>query len=296
MYNEEIREKVRQLYNVHKNYSKVAENLLMPESSVQFIVKHNYENLKQKRRPQFKLKSRDLTRIKPEVRRLNSVGEKVTAKKIKETLRIPVSRWTIARALKRLKFTYEKVKKNIVLTKQHKKRRYELAEHWISSSHPWNRTVFSDEKKFNFDGPDSWCSWMDSNHKCSRNRRQMGGGSVMVWAGLLPNGHIIIKRLIGRYDSKKYIDFLSTHVKSKLDDELGEENYIFQQDNASIHTSAYAMTWLPNNFPQILEWESIEEACNQLMAEKRDTLIGLIRNVPKRLLDVIRKKGTLTKY
>ena len=36
MYNEEIREKVRQLYNVHKNYSKVAEILLMPESSVQF--------------------------------------------------------------------------------------------------------------------------------------------------------------------------------------------------------------------------------------------------------------------
>ena len=61
----------------------MAEIFIMPESSVQFIVKHDYENLKQKRGPQFKLKSRDLTRIKREVRRLNSVGEKVTAKKNK---------------------------------------------------------------------------------------------------------------------------------------------------------------------------------------------------------------------
>jgi len=47
----------------------------------------------------------------------------------------------------------------------------------------WNSIIFSDEKKFNLDGPDGYqYYWRDlRKEKETYFTRHSGGGSVMVW-------------------------------------------------------------------------------------------------------------------
>lgn len=171
---------------------------------------------------------------------------------------------------------------------------------------------------------------MDNDRKIVRNKRQMGGGSIMVWAALLPNGVIQIEQIKGRYDSAKYIEFLDQKVKPFLDENLCTNNYIFQQDNASIHVSKQTKEWLCNNFSSILEWpakspdlnpvenvwkmlsdlvydgpeyksqsdlwDAISRAAAKLMDEKSDILKKLTAEMPKRLLKVIKNKGNIIDY
>ena len=70
------------------------------------------------------------------------------------------------------------------LTAKHKKMRVDwLKKKVIRTKEKWETVVFSDEKKFNLDGPDSsHCYWHDLRKvKQLFSKRLFGGGSVMVW-------------------------------------------------------------------------------------------------------------------
>lgn len=133
------------------------------------------------------------------------------------------------------------------MTPDQRKHRVELATHWLATDHPWGCTISSDEKKFNFDGPDNWSTYMDKGRNLTRTKRQCGGGSVMVWAMLLPNGFIHIERLEGRVNTKKYLE---------SDSIFGHNNYIYQQDNCSIHRSDEALQWFETTEMPLLSWPS----------------------------------------
>jgi len=75
--------KVRQLYSRHKNYRKVATILKMRHNTIMYMVKNDYGRLKKKRGPKNKITSRDRTKIKREVRRLQSSNQKVSQKNSK---------------------------------------------------------------------------------------------------------------------------------------------------------------------------------------------------------------------
>ena len=102
----------------------------------------------------------------------------------------------------------------------------------------WISVIFSDEKKFNLDGPDGWASyWHDL--RCQPRTFfscQQGGGSVMVCAGFVFNGTTDVAFLSGRQKSVDYQqtlkDFLLPVSKT-----IAGDNWLFQQDGASIHTS-----------------------------------------------------------
>lgn len=101
---------------------------------------------------------------------------------------------SLRRNLHRLGFNHSQFKQSINLTSEHKKKRVYLAEKWIKENRSWETTVFTDEKKFNMDGPDNWSTRTHPNNSVTRNKRQMGGGSLMVWGIIMPNGYCHVER------------------------------------------------------------------------------------------------------
>ncbi|ETN04004.1 hypothetical protein PPTG_23679 [Phytophthora nicotianae INRA-310] len=70
------------------------------------------------------------------------------------------------------------------LTAVHKAHRLDWSKTMVvMPQEGWQRIIFSDEKKFNLDGPDGLRNYWRDIRRDPRTtvRRQNGGGSVMVW-------------------------------------------------------------------------------------------------------------------
>ena len=78
-------------------------------------------------------------------------------------------------------FEYKKRKTSHALTKVHKKKREEWVKEKVQWKHDdWAKVVFSDEKKFNLDGPDGFQYYWHDLRKEEQlfSRRPFGGGSL----------------------------------------------------------------------------------------------------------------------
>lgn len=293
------------------------------------MVNNDPDKTKKKRGPKFTLTRSEEVAMKRECRRLNAEGARITARRIKESCAIDhLYAESVRLNLFRLGIKHRDVKQSIVLTRSHRERRVELCRKWLSSGHRWDLTVFTDEKKFNLDGPDSWSTYADEGRQLFRNKRQMGGGSVMVWAMLMPNGAIHIERLVGKIDAEKFSAMLADVVPI-IDNIYGEHGFYYQQDNAPIHTARRSSRIFEGREDQLLDWPSrspdlniienvwhmlsnivydgkqysdveslwtsIQEACFRLMFEKSCQLHNLYADMNKRCIEVIECKGATIK-
>ncbi|GBN44115.1 Transposable element Tc3 transposase [Araneus ventricosus] len=85
---------------------------------------------------------------------------------------------------KRKKFRYGKLMLRPPLTKVHKRLKVEFAKKCITMGKKWDDVIFSDEKKFNLDGPDGFrYFWYDlRKEKEIFSKLTFGGGSVgEIW-------------------------------------------------------------------------------------------------------------------
>jgi hypothetical protein len=119
----------------------------------------------------------------------------------------------------------------------------------------WGTIVFSDEKKWNLDGPDGFQTyWRDLRRPARQTkRRQAGGGSVMVWAGFSAAGKTKLAVLHGKQNSDDYVYTLSEFLLPYAHLHYGTD-FTFQQDGASIHTSKRTKEFFDEEKVNVLPW------------------------------------------
>lgn len=256
MISKTIRDLVRRLFNSGDSYRSIAKTAGISPNTARNIVLERGRKNKNKRGPKNKLSRTDLTSMKRSVSSLLDEGRQVTAREVMNDAQIDhVSRWTVRRGLSRLGFNFGKADKSIQLTKNHKEVRLNLARKWLDTMLPWKKVIFTDEKRLNLDGPDSWCSWMREGQKVRRDKRQQGGATLQIWGMLLPNGKLVITELHQWSKSEDYIAMLRNFAIPIMELEYGCD-FILQQDNAPIHASKQTTDWIRQYEIALLEWPS----------------------------------------
>ena len=76
------------------------------------------------------------------------------------------------------------------LKPEHKQARLEWCWEHMSWTEEWTHIIFSDEKKFNPDGPDGFHLYWHDLRKENKSifSLQFGGGSVMIWGAFSSSG------------------------------------------------------------------------------------------------------------
>ena len=94
------------------------------------------------------------------------------------------------------------------------------------------------KKKFNLDGPDGFSYYWHYLRKETKtfSKRQQSGGSLMVWAACGFHGKVNIAFPSGRMNALTYQDLLEVKLLP-IAEAIGGPSWMFQQDNACIHTA-----------------------------------------------------------
>jgi hypothetical protein len=153
---------------------------------------------------------------------------------------------------------YEKRKRYGQLTSAQKNARLNFALKHCSWTSEWKSVVFSDEKKFNLDGPDGLqYYWRDLRREPQIfSEGKSGQRSVMIWGAFGAYDKAPLAIIRGIINSKKYQEVLDDYDFNDLlplTHQLRGNQVIFQQDNARPHVSTDTRAYLQGRNIQLLE-------------------------------------------
>lgn len=139
---------------------------------------------------------------------------------------------------------YEKMKRKPMLSKVNIAGRLKFALDHLRWTDQWQKIIFSDEKKFNLDGPDGFAYyWHDlRTEKKIFSKRQSGGGSVMVWGAIGYLQNMPLSFIDTRMNAEQYQVMVGPQIDQYAIDCAGSD-WKFQQDNAPIHVARSTLTY-----------------------------------------------------
>jgi len=255
MRSKDLKNMALKLRSENMTYDEIGDILGISKYSARNLIQYKFVLHKKKRGTKKKISKAASLSIRREISFLRLNHEKVNAPKIKRNCGLTVSLSTVQRYFKSLNLKYKNCSHEIVLSKKHKEARKTVITQWISSNHNWEKTIFSDEKKFSLDGPDCWMTYVPSKSKWVRNKRQCGGGGVMVWLMIMPNGLLSVHIINGKFKSTDYVALLRKYIVPIMRLNM-KSNFYFQQDNCAVHKAKIVMDYLKNNNVRTITWPS----------------------------------------
>ena len=244
-----------------------------------------------------------------------------------------VSQITLKRHLHKIKIYGRIGAKKPFVNAANKMKRLSWAKRRKDWVNEWENIIWSDESRFEvFRGNGKRYVWRNTqekyNPKCLIPTFKSGQESVMVWACFTKNKLGPIVRLEGRITARIYIELLESYLLPFINSLENNNDYIFQEDNAPIHTANIAKDWKEDNDIVSLPWPAqspdlnpIENLWDELerkvrkhdpLPKNKDNLwqilqdewskldIGICKNLvdsmPRRISAVIANKGNPTKY
>lgn len=255
--------------------------------------------------------------------------ENLNASQIKAEMDLPVSTRCIRNIIKENgRAVYKKMAKIPDLKEHHIKARLAWAKKYMDYGDNWKNVIFSDEKKFNLDGPDGFkFYWHDIKDESKEFlSRKFHGGGIMIWGAFRYYGKIHLQFITQKIDSKEYLNMLERSI-NEFEALLGK-NFEFQQDNAPVHTSEKCKKWFRDNNIKLIDWpahspdmnpienlwgilardvykngrqfENVEQLKMQILHSwtsiKHETLRKLVNSMRDRLFALINANGNKTKY
>lgn len=254
----------------------------------------------------------------------------ISAVKIANRVGCSASISTVRRVIKKCPYLRRrKMIKKPLLNAKHRERRLIFAKEVMSWSEKWRKVIFTDEKKFNFDGPDGFNYYFHDLRKEERvlSKRHSKIGGVMIWGAISYYGTIELQFIKGTMKAESYKTILE-NARPKIDTIFGPMQWLFQQDNAPVHTARIIKSWFHAEHIEVLTWPPYSPDLNIIenvwgwMARKvyeggrqfedQDSLIAAIKDVwkelslnylkslydsiPNRIFEVILNNGGNTHY
>jgi len=133
--------------------------------------------------------------------------------KIREKTGVKASLSTVQRVIKKANhLKRQKLKKKPPLNMLRKEMRFNFARAHMTWTTQWQHVVFSDEKKFNLEGPDGFNYYFHDlrkeEHHLDRLHSRVGG--VMVWGAISYYGTCELQFLTSRMNAQDYNTVLKT--------------------------------------------------------------------------------------
>ena len=179
-------------------------------------------------------------------------------KEIKVERNINASTKTIARSLKRSKWSRKKASKIPKLDDEHKDLRLEWAKN--HEDYDWSNVVFSDECSF-FLGERIY-GWAPKDERITVESLTYNP-KVQVWASMYFGGILYYQIFEGTMNSEKYHEILEDEFLPIAVAELGED-LVFQQDSATPHVEKNVKKLLNRYVPELISWPSRSPDLNPL--------------------------------
>lgn len=179
-----------------------------------------------------------------------------SASKIRTNLEINASVDTVRRVIRKAKHLKRlKLKKKPPLNNQRKDSRIVFARNHMTWKAEWHTVVFSDEKRFNLDGPDGFNFYFHDirkeEHFLSRHHSREKG--VMVWGAISYYGTCQLQFVSSKMNATHYKGLLEKAFPD-FNNIFGPLPWTFQQDNAPIHTARVVKSWIQEQNVTLMEW------------------------------------------
>ena len=245
----------RNLKEQGKSYEEIGTLLGVNKERARHLIRYCSKACPKKSGPKPKITPKFQLRIKRSISSLRERREKINCPKILKDINLNVSSRTLQRYMKITGFKYRNAKTKIVLSMKQKQERIRLITDWISRGQDWRCTAFSDEKKFNLDGPDNWLSYTNKPNEIYRQTRQCKGGGVLVWLMVMPNDLIAYKIIHNNLKSDGYLQILQEIVVPILKLNFSK-NIWYQDDNCAVHRARKIKEFMLTTGIHTLEWPS----------------------------------------